>query len=125
VAAFLHCLAELRAVSVGGTAKLPMSELKTMYEALGFAGVRTPIARGNVVFTGRKSEAAVKKVLEAELERSGKPVGVLVRFAAEMTQVVADNAFPKMAPNRTMAVFLDRAPPADTLAGLRGQKAEG
>ena len=29
-----------------------------------------------------------------------------------------------MAPNRTMAVFLDRAPPADTLAGLRGRKDE-
>jgi len=41
-----------------------------------------------------------------------------------MAQVLADNPFPKMAPNRTMAVFLDRAPPADTLAGLRGQKDE-
>ena len=55
---------------------------------------------------------------------AGKPVGVLVRTAAEMAQVLADNPFPKAAPNRTMAVFLDRAPPADTLAGVRGQKDE-
>ena len=55
---------------------------------------------------------------------AGKPVGVLVRTAAEMAQVLADNPFPKAAPNRTMAVFLDRAPPADTLAGIRGQKDE-
>jgi uncharacterized protein (DUF1697 family) len=41
-----------------------------------------------------------------------------------MAQVLADNPFPKAAPNRTMAVFLDRAPPADTLAGVRGQKDE-
>lgn len=118
-------IALLRAVNVGGTGKLPMTELKAMCEALGFAGVRTYIASGNVVFTSRKSEAAVKKALEAELEAyAGKPVGVLVRSAAEMAQVLADNPFTKMAPNRTMAVFLDRAPPADTLAGLRGKKDE-
>jgi uncharacterized protein (DUF1697 family) len=122
VAAFI---ALLRAVNVGGTGKLPMTELKAMCETLGFAGVKTYIASGNVVFTSRKSESAVKKALEAELEAyAGKPVGVLVRSAAEMAQVLADNPFPKMAPNRTMAVFLDRAPPADTLAGLRGQKDE-
>jgi uncharacterized protein (DUF1697 family) len=122
VAAFI---ALLRAVNVGGTGKLPMTELKAMCEASGFAGVKTYIASGNVVFTSRKSESAVKKALEAELEAyAGKPVGVLVRSAAEMAQVLADNPFPKMAPNRTMAVFLDRAPPADTLAGLRGQKDE-
>ena len=118
-------IALLRAVNVGGTGKLPMTELKAMCETLGFGSVRTYIASGNVVFTSRKSESAVKKALEAELENyAGKPVGVLVRSAAEMAQVLADNPFPKMAPNRTMAVFLDRAPPADTLAGLRGQKDE-
>jgi uncharacterized protein (DUF1697 family) len=122
VAAFI---ALLRAVNVGGTGKLPMSELKAMCESLGFAGVRTYIASGNVVFTSRKSESAVKKALEAALESyAGKPVGVMVRSVAEMQAVLSDNPFPKMAPNRTMAVFLDRAPPADTLAGLRGRKDE-
>src|SRR5258708_4641851 len=102
-----------------------MTELKAMCEASGFAGVRTYIASGNVVFTSRKSEAAVKKALEAALEATaGKPVGVMVRTYSEMQAVLSDNPFPKLAPNRTMAVFLDRAPPADTLAGLRGQKDE-
>jgi len=49
---------------------------------------------------------------------------VLVRTADEMAQVLADNPFPKLAPNRTMAVFLDKAPPEDTLASVRGQKDE-
>ena len=83
-------VALLRAVNVGGTGKLPMSELKAMCEALGFEGVRTYIASGNVVFTSRKSEAAVKKALEARLEAyAGKPVGVMVRTAAEMQAVLA------------------------------------
>ena len=118
-------IALLRAVNVGGTGKLPMSELKAMCEELGFGAVRTYIASGNVVFTSRKSEAAVKKALEAALESyAGKPVGVMVRSAAEMAQILAENPFPKMAPNRTMAVFLDAKPPADTLKGVKGRKDE-
>jgi uncharacterized protein (DUF1697 family) len=118
-------VALLRAVNVGGTGKLPMSELKDLCEELGFDAVRTYIASGNVVFTSRKSEAAIKAALEKRLQAyAGKPVGVLVRSAAEMAQVLSDNPFPKAAPNRTMAVFLDRAPPKDTLAGIRGQRDE-
>jgi uncharacterized protein (DUF1697 family) len=118
-------VALLRAVNVGGTGKLPMGELKEMCEALGFAGVRTYIASGNVVFESRKSEAAVKKALEASLEAyAGKPVGVLVRTGAEMQAVLKANPFPKMAPNRTIAVFLDKPPPADALAAVKGRKDE-
>jgi uncharacterized protein (DUF1697 family) len=118
-------VALLRAVNVGGTGKLPMSDLKALCEQLGFGAIRTFIASGNVVFTSRKSEAAIKAALEKQLAAyAGKPVGVLIRSAAEMAQVLSDNPFPQAAPNRVMALFLDRAPPADTLAGLRGQRDE-
>ena len=118
-------VALLRAVNVGGNGKLPMSDLKLFCEELGFGAVRTFIASGNVVFTSRKSEAAIKAALEKRLEAyAGKPVGVLVRSAAEMAQVLADNPFPNAAPNHTVAVFLERAPPADTLAAIRGRRDE-
>ena len=118
-------IALLRAVNVGGTGKLPMSDLKAMCEELGFTSVRTYIASGNVVFANRKSEAAIKSALEKRLAAyAGKPVGVLVRSAAEMAEVSAKNPFPKAAPNRTMAVFLDEAPPKDTIASVRGRKDE-
>ena len=118
-------VALLRAVNVGGTGKLPMTELKAMCEELGFGAVRTYIASGNVVFTSRKSEAAIKTALEKRLHAyAGAPVGVLVRTAAEMAKILADNPFAKMAPNRTVAIFLDKAPPADTLAEIRGQMNE-
>ncbi len=118
-------IALLRAVNVGGTGKLPMTELKAMCEALGFADVKTYIASGNVVFSSRKSESAVKKALEAALESyAGKPVGVMVRTSAEMQAVLAENPFPKAAPNRTVAVFLDSPPPADTLKAAKNRKDE-
>jgi uncharacterized protein (DUF1697 family) len=118
-------VALLRAVNVGGTGKLPMGDLKDLCEELGFAAVRTYIASGNVVFTSRKSEAAIKAALEKRLEDyARKPVGLLVRTAAEMAQVLSDNPFPKAPPNRTMAVFLDHTPPTDTLADVRGRRDE-
>jgi uncharacterized protein (DUF1697 family) len=118
-------VALLRAINVGGTGKLPMSDLRDICEELGFGAIRTFIASGNVVFTSRKSEAAIKAALEKRLQAyAGKPIGVLVRSAAEMAQVLSDNPFPEAAPNRIMAVFLDRAPPADTLAGIRGRRDE-
>ncbi|UNK48002.1 DUF1697 domain-containing protein [Lysobacter sp. S4-A87] len=113
-------IALLRAVNVGGTGKLPMAELRAMCEALGFTNVRTYIASGNVVFDTTGTAAKAKSSLEAVLERyAGKPVGVAIRTAAEMAQVLADNPFADAAPNRAVAIFLDAAPPADTMAAVR------
>lgn len=118
-------VALLRAVNVGGTGKLPMSELKAMCEAAGFIDVRTYIASGNVVFTSRLTESAVKKKLEQQLhDHAGKPVGVIVRTAAEMAQVLAGNPFPDEPGNRVVAIFLDIAPPADALDAVTHQKDE-
>ncbi len=118
-------VALLRAVNVGGTGKLPMSDLKAMCEAAGFAAVRTYIASGNVLFRSDGAEAAVKAALEAALDAyAGRPVGVMVRTAAEMAGVLSDNPFPDRAPNRTVAIFLDAPPPAGTLDGISGQAGE-
>jgi len=119
-------IALLRAVNVGGTGKLPMTELKAMCEAAGFSKVKTYIASGNVVFQSKLPEAKVKALLETALAAyAGKPVGVMVRTAAEMAAVLAANPFPDAATNRTVAIFLDHQPPADALefaTGINGEK---
>ena len=98
-------IALLRAVNVGGTGKLPMTELKAMCEQAGFTKVKTYIASGNVVFQSSKSEAAVKKTLEAALAAyAGKPVGVMVRTAAEMAAILEANPFPEAPANFLEAV---------------------
>ncbi len=110
-------IALLRAVNVGGTGKLPMAELRRMCEATGFTQVRTYIASGNVVMESAATSAQVKSSLEQALAlHAGKPVAVIVRTAMEMAGVLAKNPFPDAAPNRTVVVFLDAPPPADTLA---------
>jgi uncharacterized protein (DUF1697 family) len=109
-------VALLRAVNVGGSGKLPMSELRTMCESAGFRSVRTFIASGNVVFASDADEAQVRAALEKRLEAyAGKPVGVLVRTATEIVEVLAGNPFPDAPGNRTVAVFLQQRPPPDAL----------
>ncbi len=111
-------VALLRAVNVGG-AKLPMADLRAMGEQAGFEAVRTYIASGNLLFRSSQSEPEVKQALEAALAAYfGRPNPVLIRTAEEMAQVLSANPFPDKAPNRTMAVFLDRPPPADALASV-------
>jgi uncharacterized protein (DUF1697 family) len=118
-------VALLRAVNVGGTGKLPMSDLKRLCEKAGFRKARTCIASGNVVAERDGSEAEAKAALEAEVRAyAGKPVGVIVRTGAEMAAVVANNPFPGQSASRTVAVFLDHAPPSDALSQVRGQANE-
>lgn len=118
-------VALLRAVNVGGTGKLPMSELKAMCEAEGFKKVKTYIASGNVVFASDRSETEVRSALERRLEAyAGKPIGVLVRTGPEMAQIIADNPFPAATPNWTVAVFLNDPPPPDTLDTVRNRTDE-
>jgi uncharacterized protein (DUF1697 family) len=115
----------LRAVNVGGTGKLPMSELRAMCASVGFSNVRTYIASGNVVFDSKLSEKSVKAKLERCLETyAGKPVGVLIRTGAELAAVLANNPFSSAAPNQTVAIFLDAPPPADLLNSVSGQQTE-
>jgi uncharacterized protein (DUF1697 family) len=114
-------VALLRAVNVGGTGKLAMSDLKAMCLAERFSQVATYIASGNVVFHTEGSEAEVKAALERRLlNHAGKPVGVILRTAAEIAAALRANPFPGHPPNRTVAIFLDDTPPADALDDIRG-----
>lgn len=112
-------VALLRAVNVGGTGKLPMSDLVSMAEAAGFGRVRTYIASGNLVLESSGDERVVKAALESALaDYAGKHVAVMVRTSDEMAAVLAANPFPDKAPNRTMVVFLDAPPAQDWMEGL-------
>ena len=118
-------IALLRAVNVGGTGKLPMTELKAICEAAGFQSVKTYIASGNVVFQSSKKEAQVKSVLESALKAyADKPVGVMVRTAKEMAAILAANPFADKPGNCTVSIFLDHSPPKDVLNSVANQGTE-
>jgi uncharacterized protein (DUF1697 family) len=76
-----------------------MATLRKVFEMVGHADVVTYIASGNVVFDSpKRATRAVADELEiAILEEFGFEVDVVVRSAAEMATVVAQNPFRKAA----------------------------
>ena len=121
----MRYVALLRAVNVGGTGKLPMADLAALARACGFDDVRTYIASGNLLLTSDLDEMSVRAALEAALlSYAKKPVGVIVRTAAEIAAVAAANPFAEVPGNRVVAIFFDTAPPADALDAATGRADE-
>ncbi len=87
--------------------------------------MRTYIASGNVIFKSKKTPSQVKSLLESSLEKyAKKSVGIIIRTASEMREVLEKNPFPNAAPNRTVAIFLDDPPLSNALDNVTGLKDE-
>ncbi len=118
-------VALLRAVNVAGTGKLPMADVRAICHDAGFTRVETYVASGNVIFESKSAASKVKTELEARLQAyATKPIGVVLRTAAEMAAVLKANPFPKTEPKFTYAIFLDQRPPRDALDHAAGQDDE-
>lgn len=92
-------IALLRGINVGGNKMVPMAALKAALAKLGFSGVKTLLASGNVVLRGgRRSGAALEAFLEKETTKlTGFGCDYMVRTAAEWDAIVAANPFPQHA----------------------------
>lgn len=112
-------VALLRAINVGGTRKLPMAELKSLCEGLGFADVSTFIQSGNVIFRDGGDQDEIAARLDAALaQRLGKPPGVFLRRPGELAAIAKANPFSAMEPNRVLVSFFAEPVPEDALHGL-------
>jgi uncharacterized protein (DUF1697 family) len=103
----------LRGINVGGSHKVRMEDLRTLYESLGVRNPVTYIQSGNVVF--RSPHTDLKK-LAATLERGfeeryGFRSEHVLRSLPELRQVVETNRFAArgVEPNRNVAIFLTGA----------------
>jgi len=109
-------VALLRGVNLMGSTTIRMTDLKVIAEKLGLDNVRTYIASGNLLFTSRKGETVVKAALEQAVKgHMSRDVGVMVRTAEEMAEVVASNPFSAEPGNKVVAIFFDAAPPAGAI----------
>lgn len=109
-------VAFLRAVNVGGRV-VKMTELKAIFQKLGFADVSTFIASGNVVFGASGAASTLETTIEGGLEKAlGFAVPTMVRTTDEVARCASFEAF--SAPALTVASlyvgFMKReaAPPA-------------
>jgi uncharacterized protein (DUF1697 family) len=118
------CVALLRAVNVAGYGGVSMSALRTFFEELGFAGARTLLQSGNVVFDDDSlAGPVIERRLEAEAEkRLGLRTAFFVRSAAEWAALIAENPFPDEAerdPSHLVAVCLKDEPSRAAVTALQ------
>ncbi len=110
----------VRAVNVGGTAKLPMAQWRSLAEGLGACDVSTYIASGNMVCTidadPRSFDESLEKAVE---ERFGFFRHVISRSLAEVEAALAGHPFEVLDPKRSFISFLTGAPTAEGIAAAR------
>jgi uncharacterized protein (DUF1697 family) len=114
----------LRGINVGGHNLVSMSDLRNLFEALGFRDAKTLLQSGNVVFQGdRRSSATLERLLEAETKkRLSASVDYFIRSAGEWETIVAGNPFPDAAkndPGHLRVICLKAEPEASKVKALQ------
>jgi uncharacterized protein (DUF1697 family) len=85
----MKLVALLRGVNVGGTRRVDMRRLRSLFEALGCASVSTYLNSGNVRFESGRRPAAIGRDVEAALAADfGIDIRVLVKTESEMRRIV-------------------------------------
>lgn len=111
-------IALFRGINVGKAKRIAMADLRAMFEALGFANVRTLLNSGNVVFEAGRSSTRTnaKRIADALIEHTGVTANALVLTAKELDDAIAGNPFLELMddPSRMLLGFIadgaDRAP---------------
>lgn len=117
-------IALLRGINIGSHKRMKMEKLRASCEGLGFAGVRTYIQSGNVIFQATKlspSELA-KKLAECIVTDFGFASEVILRSREEMKTIIDNNPFAKergMDSPKLHVVFLPEAASAAALKKLQ------
>ena len=99
-------VAFLRALNVGGSHVVKMDALRSIFEGLGFAGVETFIASGNVIFETRSRDAAaMERKIEKALELSlGHEVATFLRSPEDVARIARYQAFSEAATAAAVSV---------------------
>jgi len=113
-----------RGINVGGNRIVPMSELKSLHQALGLMDVITYIQSGNVVFSSDETNPAqlAKQIEESFAQKFGFHSQVMVRTSAELDEIIASNPFqnqPEKEPKWIAVLFLTTRPESTALEDLK------
>ncbi len=83
----------LRGINVGGQKKIQMTDLKSLYEELGFKHVKTYIQSGNVIFENDDEKELLQRIEQKISDKYGFHVPVIIRTKNEMETVLNNNPF--------------------------------
>ncbi len=119
-------IALLRGINVGRAKRVAMADLRSLFEELGFTGVRTVLNSGNVVFGSptRTPAAAARALEEALVRRLGVAARVTVLPRDELDDIVAGNPLVEQSTDHARLVVFTLAgkPQRDLVAPLAKQE---
>jgi len=107
----------LRGINVSGQKKIKMTDLKSLYESLGFDNVQTYIQSGNVIFESSILDVEkLKRNIEQNIEKTfGFSVSVIIRSNDEFESIINRNPFIGQRSTeddtKLLVTFLTDAPP--------------
>ncbi|HKI84945.1 MAG TPA: DUF1697 domain-containing protein [Candidatus Krumholzibacteria bacterium] len=115
-------IALLRGINVAGHNKLPMRELRSLCEELGWREVQSYIQSGNLVFRSASPAPRLEVALEKAIEgRFGFSISVLIRSAKDWSFLLEGNPFPRESesePHRVMILLSKKTPARSALREL-------
>ena len=119
-------IAFLRAINVGGTTIIKMTDLKKMFESFGLDEVQTYIQTGNVIFESKEENAAnLEEKIEHQLEKvSGKRIQLFVRTIREVMAIVNECPFTAKDGQTIHVVILDEKPAKKNIEALLSLRSE-
>jgi uncharacterized protein (DUF1697 family) len=115
----------LRGINVSGAKKIVMSDLKTLYEELGFKEVTSYIQSGNVIYQAEgiiTGEQAAEMIKHAVFQKYQFDVPVLVRKLREMQTILRTNPFledKSLDIGKLHVTFLSELPKEEYLASIK------
>ncbi len=105
----------LRGINVGGNKIIKMADVKKAFESMGFDGVETVGASGNILFSGEPMDAATmaKRLEDGLREKLAATSSIIVRTCAALRQMIAAEPFKKIKvtpDTRLYVTFFNAAP---------------
>ena len=114
-------LSILRGINVSGQKKIPMNELKALYEQLNLKDCTTYIQSGNVVFKTGKPKDISKKIEQKIFDKYNFHVPVIIRTMDEMQSVLNKNPLLKeknIDPEKLHVTYLAENPSQENIDKL-------
>ena len=116
-------IALLRGINVSGQKQIKMSELKSLFEEIGFQTVETYIQSGNVIFASKEKSInkLEKKISVAIKTKFGFDVQIIVITLDEIEYVLKSNPFikKKKETDKLYVIFLAMAPSDEGIKKLK------
>ncbi|GFD82921.1 hypothetical protein KUL118_57830 [Tenacibaculum sp. KUL118] len=97
----------LRGINVSGKNKIPMQELKTLLEELGYNTIKTYIQSGNIVLKTREDSKEVEKNIHTKIkEKYDYDVLVLAKEVKEIKEILQNNPYSNLNKKQIYFTFL-------------------